>query len=166
MVKYATLHMVTAISKRFHCPLDQIDVVNAFLYRVMNEKIFCVSPEGVEMEGDFDCLELVNAIDGLNQDLRVWNETFDESVCSIGLQLSGFDPCRYIMTANGQCVFALGYVDDTLVSGSSLELSAHINNELKTCFEMKGIGKCAFILGTNLWTMRSKCDYVSAPLCG
>ncbi|KAG2758576.1 hypothetical protein Pcac1_g29296 [Phytophthora cactorum] len=33
-----------------------------------------------------DCLELVKAIYGLKQASRVWNETFDEFVCSIGFQ--------------------------------------------------------------------------------
>ena len=76
------------------------------------------------MDGDFDCLELVKAIYGLKQASRVWNETFDEFVCSIGFQVSGFDPCLYIMNVEGQCVFVLVYVDDVLVTRSSLELIA------------------------------------------
>uniref|UniRef100_A0AAV1VH71 Reverse transcriptase Ty1/copia-type domain-containing protein n=1 Tax=Peronospora matthiolae TaxID=2874970 RepID=A0AAV1VH71_9STRA len=61
-----------------------------------------------------------------------------------------FDPCLYIKTSDGHCVFILVYVDDVLVTGSSLELIAQTKNDLKTRFEMKDSGKCAFVLGIEL----------------
>ncbi|KAG2872558.1 hypothetical protein PC117_g27995 [Phytophthora cactorum] len=64
VVKYVTLRMVIAIAKYFGWPLDQLDVVTAFLYGIMKEQVFCIVPEGVELDGNFDCLELVKAIDG------------------------------------------------------------------------------------------------------
>ncbi|KAG2957085.1 hypothetical protein PC118_g24186 [Phytophthora cactorum] len=96
VVKYVTLRMIIAIAKYFGWPLDQLDVVTAFLYGIMKELVFCAVPEGVDLDGDFDCLELVKAIYGLKQASRVWNETFDEFVCSIGFQVSAFDPCLYV----------------------------------------------------------------------
>ena len=90
----------------------------------MKEQVFCVIPEGVELDSAFDCLELVKAIYGLKQASRVWNETFDEFVCSIGFQASGFDPCLYIKIVEDQCVLVLVYVDDVLVTGTSNELIA------------------------------------------
>ena len=62
----------------------------------MKEQVFCSVPEGVESDSAFDRLELVKAIYGLKQASRVWNETFDEFVCSIGFQVSAFDPYLYI----------------------------------------------------------------------
>ena len=70
MVKYVTLRMVIAIAKHFGWPLDQLDVVTAFLYGVMKEQVFCVIPEGVDVDDNFDCLELVKAIYGLKQASR------------------------------------------------------------------------------------------------
>jgi hypothetical protein len=66
VVKYVTLSMVIAIAmaKYFGLPLDQLDVVTAFLYGVMKEQVFCVIPEGIEVDDGFDCLELVKAIYG------------------------------------------------------------------------------------------------------
>uniref|UniRef100_A0AAV1V806 Reverse transcriptase Ty1/copia-type domain-containing protein n=1 Tax=Peronospora matthiolae TaxID=2874970 RepID=A0AAV1V806_9STRA len=150
VVKYVTLRMVIAITKYFDWPLDQLDVVTAFLYGVMKEKVYCVIPEGVEMDGDFDCLELVKAIYGLKQASRVWNETFDEFVCSIGFEASAFDPCLYIKVVDGHCVLMLVYVDDVLVTGSSLELIAQTKADLKTRLEMTDSGKCTFVLGIKL----------------
>uniref|UniRef100_A0AAV1VJC0 Reverse transcriptase Ty1/copia-type domain-containing protein n=1 Tax=Peronospora matthiolae TaxID=2874970 RepID=A0AAV1VJC0_9STRA len=132
VVKYVTLRIVIAIFKHFGWPIDQLDVVTAFLYGVMKEQVFCVIPEGVELDSTFDCLELVKSIYGLKQASRVWNETFDE------------------YTSDGHCVFILVYVDDVLVTGSSLELIAQTKNDLKTRFEMTDSGKCAFVLGIEL----------------
>ena len=71
VVKYVTLRMVIAITKYFGWSLDQLDVVKAFLYGEMKEKVFCVIPEGVDIDEEFDCFELVKAIYGLKQASRV-----------------------------------------------------------------------------------------------
>ncbi|KAG4037019.1 hypothetical protein PC123_g27413 [Phytophthora cactorum] len=150
VVKYVTLRMVIALAKYYGWPLDQLDVVTAFLYGTMKELVFCAVPEGVDLDDDFDCLELVKAIYGLKQASRVWNETFDEFVCSIGFQVSAFDPCLYIKVVDGHCVLVLVYVDDVLITGSSPELIARTKTDLKTRFEMTDSGKCAFVLGIEL----------------
>ncbi|KAG3124796.1 hypothetical protein PC128_g27433 [Phytophthora cactorum] len=80
----------------------------------------------------------------------VWNETFDEYVCSIGFQVSAFDPCLYVKIVDGHCVLVLVYVDDVLITGSSPELIARTKTDLKTRFEMTDSGKCAFVLGIEL----------------
>ena len=150
VVKYVTLRMIIAIAKFFNWVLDQLDVVTAFLYGIMKESVFCEVPEGIEVDGDFNCLKLVKAIYGLKQASRVWNETFDEFVCSIGFQVSAFDPCLYIKVVDGHCVLVLVYVDDVLVTGSSPELITCAKNDLKTRFEMTDSGKCCFVLGIEL----------------
>uniref|UniRef100_A0AAV1T6J6 Reverse transcriptase Ty1/copia-type domain-containing protein n=1 Tax=Peronospora matthiolae TaxID=2874970 RepID=A0AAV1T6J6_9STRA len=150
VAKYVTPRMVIAVANYFGWTIDQLDVVTAFLHGVMKEQVFCVIPEGVELEGSFDCLELVKAIYGLKQASRVWDETFDEFVCAIGFQASSLDPCLYIRIVEGQCVLLLVYVDDMLITGSSCELIARNNTDLKTQFEMTDSGKCAFVLEIDL----------------
>ncbi|KAG6608742.1 Integrase catalytic core protein [Phytophthora cinnamomi] len=104
-------------------------------------------PEGVELDDGFDCVELLKAIYGLKQASRVWNETFDEYVRSIGFHVSSYDPCLYIKVVDGECVLLLVYVDDVLVTGSSAEMIAEVKRQLKSRFEMTDSGKCSFILG-------------------
>ena len=84
VVKYVTLRMVIAIAKNYRWTLDQLDVVTAFVYEVMKMKVFYAVPEGVKITGDFDCLALIKAINGLKPASRVWNETFDEFIRTIG----------------------------------------------------------------------------------
>ena len=97
------MRIIIAIAKYFGWS-DQLDMVTAFLYGKMKEQVFCEIPQGVELNGDFNCLEFVKAIYGLKQASWVWNQTFDEVVRSIGFQALGFDPCLYIMTVDGHCL--------------------------------------------------------------
>ncbi|GMF71603.1 unnamed protein product [Phytophthora fragariaefolia] len=83
----------------------------------------------------------------IKQASRVWNETFDEYVRSIGFRVSSYDPCLYIKVIYGEWVLLLVYVDDVLVTGSSADLIAEVKRQLKSRFEMTDSGKCSFILG-------------------
>uniref|UniRef100_A0AAV1VG97 Reverse transcriptase Ty1/copia-type domain-containing protein n=1 Tax=Peronospora matthiolae TaxID=2874970 RepID=A0AAV1VG97_9STRA len=118
VIKYVTLRTVIAISRHFGWPIDQLGVVTAFLYGIIKEQVFYVIPEGVGLDSAFDCLELVKSIYGLKQASRVWNEMFDEFLCFIGFRVSDFDPCLYIKTSDGHCVFVLVYVDDVLTAAN------------------------------------------------
>ena len=135
--------MVIAITKYFDWSLDQVDVVTAFLYGEMKGKMLCAIPECVDVDEDFDCFELVKAIDGLKQVSRVWNETFHDFARSIEFPASNFDPCLYLKISSGQCVLLLIYADDVLVTGSSTEMIARTKSDLKIRFEMTGSVKYA-----------------------
>ncbi|KAF1318415.1 putative Integrase, partial [Globisporangium splendens] len=71
VVKYVTLRIVIALAKFFGWPVDQLDVVTAFLYGAMKEAVFILVPEGMEIDSDHDCLELLKSIYGLKQASRV-----------------------------------------------------------------------------------------------
>ncbi|KAG2758611.1 hypothetical protein Pcac1_g29259 [Phytophthora cactorum] len=116
----------------------------------MKEQVFCIVPEGVELDGNFDCLELVKAIYGPQASFARVDETFDEFRVLYRLPMSAFDPCLYIKVVDGHCVLVLVYVDDVLITGSSPELIARTKTDLKTRFEMTDSGKCAFVLGIEL----------------
>ena len=60
------------------------------------------------------------------------------------------DPCLYINIADGHYVLVLFYVDDVLVTGSSTELIAQTNTDLKKRFKMTDSGKCTLVLGIKL----------------
>jgi hypothetical protein len=142
--------MVIALAKLLGWPVDQLDVVTAFLYGEMKELVFILIPEGMEVDPEFDCLELLKSIYGLKQASRVWNETFDEYVRSIDFQVSKFDPCMYIKVVDGHCVLLLVYVDDVIVTGSSVDLIAEVKRQLKQRLEMTDSGACKFVLGIEL----------------
>ena len=74
VVKYVTLRVAIGLAKLFGWSVDQLDVVTAFLYGAMKELVCILVPEGMDVEGDVDCLELLKSICGLKQASRVWTE--------------------------------------------------------------------------------------------
>uniref|UniRef100_A0AAV1TKX7 Reverse transcriptase Ty1/copia-type domain-containing protein n=1 Tax=Peronospora matthiolae TaxID=2874970 RepID=A0AAV1TKX7_9STRA len=116
VVKYVTLRMVIAVAKYFGWTIDQLDVVTAFLYGVMKEQAFCVMPEGVELEGPFDCLELVKAIyelkivEGQCVLLLVYVDDvlITGSSCDLIARTKTDLKTRFEMTDSGKCAFVLG----------------------------------------------------------
>ena len=101
VVKNVTVRMVIALIKYLSWPAGQFDVVTTSLGGILKEVVKCVAPEEVELDQDFDCLELVEAIYGLKQASRVWNDTSAEFLCLIGFQVSAFDPCFYMNFIEG-----------------------------------------------------------------
>ncbi|GMF32576.1 unnamed protein product [Phytophthora lilii] len=83
--------------------IEQCDVDTAFLYGKREEEIYMELPEGlqelmtlaeVEGEGDVVCL-LLQSLYGLKQPSRVWNETIDKLLKSMGFKAADADPCVY-----------------------------------------------------------------------
>jgi hypothetical protein len=99
-----TLRFFIALATFFGWPVDQLDIVTAFLYGLMKELVFIRVPQGMNIGKNFDCLELLKENYGLKQASRVWNVTFDVYACSIGLKVSKYDPCLYMKRVGGKCV--------------------------------------------------------------
>ena len=128
--------------------------MTAFLCGVMKENVYCMISGGVDLNGDFDCPELVKAIYGLKQAFPVWNDAFDEYVRSIDFQVSAYDPCLFIKYVDGQCVLLLIYVGVVLVTGGSASLIARTKIELKQRFEIMAVASAhSFYVLSSLTTL-------------
>ncbi|GMF28853.1 unnamed protein product [Phytophthora fragariaefolia] len=100
--------------------IEQCGVDTAFLHGELDEEIYMQLPDGfMEILGDTDdgdddlvCL-LEMCLYGLKQASRVWNETIDRHLKSMGFKPTKTDPCVYTRDDNDQrCVVCL-YVDDS-----------------------------------------------------
>ncbi|KAG2758383.1 hypothetical protein Pcac1_g29479 [Phytophthora cactorum] len=159
--------MIIAIAKYFAWPLDQLDRgEQLFLYGIMKEQVFCAVPEGVDLDGDFDCLELVKAIYGLKQASRVWNETFDGS-CAPSAFKFGVRPVPLRQDRYRHCVLVLVYVDDVLIyrkfTRTDLTHEDGPQNTLRDDRQRQVRVRSWDRVGGR---PRRQCDDVPAPLCG
>ncbi|GMF32142.1 unnamed protein product [Phytophthora lilii] len=104
--------------------IEQCDVDTAFLYGKLEEEIYMELPEGLrelmtvagdENEDDVVCL-LLQSLYGLKQASRVWNETIDKHLKSMGFKAADADPCVYTRgESDEECIVWL-YVDDMLIA--------------------------------------------------
>ncbi|KAE9204753.1 hypothetical protein PF005_g13676 [Phytophthora fragariae] len=138
--------------------IEQCDVDTAFLYRKLEEEIYMELPEGLrelldlaEAEGEDDvvCM-LLQSLYGLKQASRVWNETIDEHLKSMGFEPADADPCVYTRgEGEDECTVCL-YVDDMLIASRQKAVIASVKAGIAEKFRIKDLGRARFIIGIEI----------------
>lgn len=105
-------------------------------------------PKGFEdpVHPDFVC-HLKKAIYGLKQAPRAWFERFGGFLTQHGLIRSVCDTSMFIYQSGSRMLLLLLYVDDIILTGSSLELLQSFIALLSKEFSMKDLGDLYFFLG-------------------
>ncbi|GMF37930.1 unnamed protein product [Phytophthora fragariaefolia] len=137
--------------------IEQCVVDTAFLYAELDEEIYMELPDGL-MEilgdtygGDEDlvCL-LEKGLYGLKQTSRVWNETIDRHLKSMGFKPTNADPCVYARDDNDQrCIVCL-YVDDMLIASRDKDVMISVKAQIAENFNIKELGQARYILGIEI----------------
>ncbi|KAE8903693.1 hypothetical protein PF002_g30419 [Phytophthora fragariae] len=127
--------------------IEQCDVDTAFLYGKLEEEIYMELPEGLrellelaEAEGEDDvvCM-LLQSLYGLKQASRVWNETIDKHLKSMGFEPADADPCVYTRgEGDDECIVCL-YVDDILIASRQKAVIATVKAGIAEKFLLKDI---------------------------
>ncbi|GMF23747.1 unnamed protein product [Phytophthora fragariaefolia] len=121
------------------------------------KKNYMELPDGLmEILGDADghdedlvCL-LEKSLYGLKQASRVWNETIDCHLKSMGFNPAKADPCVYTRDDNDQrCVVCL-YVDDMLIAARDQDVIISVKAQIAENFKIKELGQARYILGIEI----------------
>jgi len=106
---------------------EQIDAGTAFLYGDLEELIFMVCPEGLEI-GEDECVLLKKSIYGLVQAARQWYKKFVQMLKRIGFESCLADPCLLCKReSNGKMTILVIYVDDCICIGSKETIKRTVN---------------------------------------
>ncbi|GAB2268299.1 hypothetical protein Dimus_038706 [Dionaea muscipula] len=125
-----------------------MDFKTAFLNGVLEEQVFVEQPLGYEAPGqEHQVLKLKRALYGLKQAPRTWNTTLDTY-----LQQQGFTRCPheyafYVKKMEYKLLLICVYVDDLLITGSSLQQIEQFKHSLVGKFEMTDLGLMNHYLG-------------------
>ncbi|RVW62393.1 Retrovirus-related Pol polyprotein from transposon RE1 [Vitis vinifera] len=118
-----TIRMLLALAAQKGWNIHQMDVKSAFLNGYLEEEIFVEQPEGFIVKGMEEKVYLLKkALYGLKQAPRAWKVCDETLVVSL-------------------------YVDDLLVTGSSMKQIDNFKKEMKDVFEMTDLGRMTFFLG-------------------
>ena len=167
----STLRYLLSFVAKNEWKMDHLDVVTAFLNPKIDTEVFMQQPAGIEWlerklaTDAIDFIEppestepptreqyilrLNKALYGLRQAPRLWHQTIDSFLLSIGFHRSNADPNLYIR-ADG--VLLLLYVDDMLVAyadGSS-ERAIEVRNALMRQYQMSNLGPAKRFLGLDI----------------
>ena len=106
-----------------------MDVKSAFLNGELEEKVYVAQPPGFIIEGsERKVLKLRKALYGLRQAPRAWNAKLDKSLVSLRFERCCLEHAVYKKSVGESCLLVEVYVDDLIITGSSLAKIAKFKN--------------------------------------
>ncbi|SGY38360.1 BQ5605_C003g02007 [Microbotryum silenes-dioicae] len=147
--KYTSIRTLIAHSASKGHHIIQADVDKAYLHSVLEEEIYMRVPTGIEgYEGK--CLRLHRSIYGLKQAGRVWNDTINATLASLGYRRLACDECIYRHEDAGGDHYIALYVDDLLFFGPDLGEIDRVLDQLDTLYGVKRLGPAEWVLGVQV----------------
>ena len=147
-MKPATVRTVLSLALSHHWPIHQLDVKNAFLHGTLSETVYCAQPAGFEDPAhlEFVC-RLNKSLYGLKQAPRAWCSRFATHLLSLGFVEAKANTSLFIYRRGTDTVYLLHYVDDIVLTASSVGLLRRTIGALQQEFAMKDLGKLHHFLG-------------------
>jgi hypothetical protein len=132
VVKPATVRTVLSLAVSRSWPVHQLDVKNAFLHGTLSETVYCSQPTRFVDPAQPDCVCLLNkSLYGLKQVPRAWYNRFATYITSLGFVEAKFDTSLFVFRHGTDIVYLHLYVDDIVITVSSVALLQQTISALK-----------------------------------
>lgn len=123
-------------------------VKSVFLNGELLEEVYVSQPTGFEKKGkEHQVYHLLKALYGSKQSPRAWYSRLNKYLQSLGFSRCPYDHAVYTRREGLECLIVAVYVDDLLVTGSSIENIVKFKKQMQSEFDMSDIGKLAYYLG-------------------
>lgn len=151
IVKPVTIRTVLTMTLSANWPMKQLDVSNAFLHGKLTTPVYMTQPQGfVDTNHPSHVCLLRKSLYGLRQAPREWYIALSSSLLSFGFIQSKADTLVFIYNHSDVCLLVLVYVDDLIITGSSITHIQRIINHLQSQFTLKDLGDLSFFLGVEV----------------
>ena len=148
VIKPITSNILLALAAKYDWEVDLVDIVTAFLYAGVKERILVEQPTGFEENPSKVCL-LLKALYGLKQSPREWYETLSEFLIALGFVRSQYDSCLFLFQSDQGIVFVAVYVDDIQIVGLR-PLVDWVKAKLYAQYKTTDLGPCTYYLGMRM----------------
>ncbi|KAG7598819.1 F-box associated interaction domain [Arabidopsis suecica] len=147
--KMVTVRAFLDVSVSRDWEVHQMDVHNAFLHGDLDEEVFIRFPPGFRTDDKTQVCRLHKSLYGLKQAPRCWFAKLTTALKEYGFEQSLSDYSLFTLEdANGDLrLHVLVYVDDLIVSGSSVDIIQKFKDYLCSTFKMKDLGWLKYFLG-------------------
>jgi hypothetical protein len=151
VVKPAIVRTVLSLALSRQWPVHQLDVKNAFLHGILTETVYCSQPAGFEDSAHpgFVC-RLNKSLYSLKQAPRAWYSCFTTFLLTLGFVESKADTSLFVLCRGSATAYLLLYVDDIILTTSSVQLRQRIILALQREFSMKDLGQLHHFLGMHV----------------
>jgi hypothetical protein len=151
VVKPITIRTVLSLAVSSGWPLRQFDVSNAFLHGHLSKTVYMAQLPGFSHpQHPHAVCKLQKAIYGLKQAPRAWFSRLSTRLLELGFHGSKTDSSLFIFNSAGIRIFALIYVDDIILTGSSNNVLSQLIATLSHDFPIKDLGNLNFFLGVEV----------------
>jgi hypothetical protein len=147
VAKLTTVRMLLALASIKGWFLYQLDVNNAFLHGDLQENVYMSVPDGVACNKPNQVCKLQKSLYGLKQASRKWYEKLTSLLVKEGYIQSNADHSLFTLSQQDQFTALLIYVDDIILSGTSLSEIDRIKAILDDNFKIKDLGVVKYFLG-------------------
>lgn len=128
--------------------MHHLDVKTTFLHGDLKEEVYVSQPDGFVVKGQENKVYKLNkALYGLRQAPRAWNEKLNSILGKLNFVRCFKEPALYRRQEGEQLLLVAVYVDNLLITGTSLRLIAVSKEEMSARFEMSDLGKLTYYLG-------------------
>nr|GFD17612.1 putative ribonuclease H-like domain-containing protein [Tanacetum cinerariifolium] len=126
----------------------QMDVKSAFLYGIIDEKIYVMQPPGFQDPEFPDRVYKVEKVMyGLHQAPRAWYGTLSKYLLANGFQRGTIDQTLFIRKHRGDFLLVQVYVDDIIFGSSNPLLCREFEVLMHDKFQMSAMGELNFFFG-------------------
>ncbi|KAH9310625.1 hypothetical protein KI387_025660, partial [Taxus chinensis] len=136
----------------FGWKVHQMDIKNAFLNGDLQEKVYMIQPKGYVVPGqEAKVCRLRKSLYGLKQEPQAWYINIDEHLIQHGFVRNPYNPNLYLKKQGGEIVIVIVYVDDLVITGSSVRMIDVMKKYLNRSFDMTNLGLMHYCLGLEVW---------------
>ncbi|GKA46710.1 ribonuclease H-like domain-containing protein [Tanacetum coccineum] len=148
VVKPATIRTILSLAVSRDWPIHQLDVKNAFLHGHLSETVYMHQPPGfVDSNKPNYVCHLQRSLYGLKQAPRAWFQRFTSYATRVGFQHSKTDSSLFVFHRGSDIAYLLLYVDDIILTASSLAFLQRIITSLHSEFAITDLGSLNYFLG-------------------
>lgn len=147
VARVETIRLVIALVASSGWEIHHLFVKTAFLHRKLKEEVYV--PKGFEIKGKEDKVYKLNkALYGIRHAPRAWKIKINRLIFFIfGPTRCSKEPSLYRKKEKTSTLMVCVYVDNLLVTGSSLRTIVEFKDEMASKFDMSDLGKLTYYLG-------------------
>ncbi|XP_047326713.1 uncharacterized protein LOC124930411 [Impatiens glandulifera] len=148
VAKLDTVRLILVIAAHRGWEIHHLDVKSAFLNGDIEEEVYVAQHEGFIIKNkEHKVYRLYQALYGLRQAPRAWNTCLNKRIMSLGFMKCSQDQAVYTRN-HGEEVLIVGiYVEDLIVTGSSIKGVEVFKNQIMKEFKMSDLRLLSYYLG-------------------
>ncbi|KAL8119157.1 hypothetical protein AgCh_016606 [Apium graveolens] len=148
VTRMETVPLLLALTAKNGWKVHHLDVKSAFLNRELTEEVYISQPKNfVDEKQSHKVYRLLKALYGLRQAPRAWYARLNRCLKELGISKCPYEHAIYTRRESNEFLIIAIYVDDLLVTGSSMENIVKFKKQMSMEFEMSDMGLLAYYLG-------------------